>query len=262
MTLLTNLCGFTYPGRKFKPAQTDKSEFAELFRLKRGRDNIKHKPKLSVSDQRFYNLFAELTPSLLALGVNQDTIDNIKTMKIRDKVTRAQIAIFNKMKESLKSFNFNSIPPVDNFFSRENEIDDLHKKLIASFRSKFGVVLHGFPGLGKSETARKYWKKYGKCQYDDIVVWINAESVTTMENQFKQIADRCGLEDKITNPDGKLKSSKEIVDIVYRFFASGNNQQKVLFVFDGADKQDILFNFLPQAINDAPYILITSQITT
>ena len=87
-----------------------------------------------------------------------------------------------------------------------------------------------------------------------------------MENQFRQVANRCGLLEKKKNPDETYKSTKEIVDIVYLFFSSANIQQQktkreVLFVFDGADNQNLLFQFLPQAVNDAPHILITSQCT-
>ena len=122
-----------------------------------------------------------LTAPMLALGVRQDEIDHIKPMKIRDKDTRAHMnnleMKLNKIEESMKSFNFNNIPPVANFFSRDKEVDELHNKLVAAFRSKLGVVLHGFPGLGKSETARKYWFKFGKSHYDDSPTGPSPESV-------------------------------------------------------------------------------------
>ena len=222
MILLTNLCGFTYPGPKFNPDVTDTTEFAQLFRIKRSRDNVRHKSKLSVSDPDFQRLFSMVTTPMLALGVSQDRIDNIKSMTINDKKTRAKIETLKKMEKSLKSFNFNNLPPVDNFFSREKEVEKLHNKLTKSFRTKFGVVLHGYPGLGKSETVRRYWAKYGKSHYDDIVIWINSESTVTMQDQFRQIAERCGIEEKIKKPDGTYKSIQEMTDIVYIFFSSAN----------------------------------------
>ena len=268
MTLLTNLCGFTYPGANFNPGPTDTSVFADLFRIKQNRDKVKHRPSLSVSDHDFNHLFTMLTKPMLALGLPQVEIDQIKTMAIRDKDTKAQIDTLNKMENSLKSFNFNNMPPVDNFFSREDVVDEVHNKLMASFQKKLGVVIYGYPGLGKSESARRYWEKFGKSNYDDIVIWINAETAATMEDQFRQIAIRCGLKDKITNPDGTYMTTNEIVDAVYLFFSSTNTattphlpNKRVLFVFDGANNQTLLYNFLPQSINDAPYILITSQCT-
>ena len=135
--LLTNLCGFTYPGPNFNPGPTDVTVFADLFSIKQSRDKVKHKPSLSVSDRDFNHLLSMLTAPMLALGVRQDEIDHIKSMKIRDKDTRAHMnnleMKLNKIEESMKSFNFNNIPPVANFFSRDKKVDELHNKLVAAF---------------------------------------------------------------------------------------------------------------------------------
>ena len=255
MVLLVNFCGFEYPMKNWIPQQTDTDTFANIVRVKKLRDQVSH--KTDVSDADFKQIVSLFTQSLLALGVSQEKIDNVLKMRIADEVTKKTL---QKYEQSQTSFNHSFIPPVANFFSRDQELDELHNKMTKSFGSKFGVVLCGLPGVGKSETARQYWIKYRKPLYEDIIVWVNAENVSTMECEFQDIGDECGVQ-KIKKPDGNYVEPKKLVDFVYRHFAAKltASSRKVLFVFDGADDQDALYQFLPKCIDYAPYILITSQ---
>ena len=259
MVLLTNFCGFKYPMKNWIPQGTDINTFANIVRVKRTRDEVQHKP-FEVSDAEFKRIVPLFEQPLLALGVSQEKIDNVLKMRIIDEETKQTL---EKYEKSQTSFNHNYIPPVANFFSRDTELKELHNKLINSFGSKFGAVLSGFPGVGKSETARQYWVKYGKSSYEDIIVWVNAENAATMESEFQDIGEECGIQ-KIKKPDGNYVETKKLVDLVYRHYAAKltTSPRKVLFVFDGADDQNVLNQFLPKSIDYAPYILITSQCTS
>ena len=164
-------------------------------------------------------------------------------------------------------FNHNLTPPIENFFSRGKELEELHDKLTKSGGGrrknespKLGAVLCGCPGVGKSETARKYWFKYGR-SYTDTVLWVDAENAATLESEFQVIADECGIK---KTKDKRYVGAKKLVDLVYRHFAvtrETDSTRKVLFVFDGADDLDIAKRFLPQCIDYAPCFLVTSQCT-
>ena len=259
MVLLTNFCGFKYPMKNWIPQSADIDIFANIVRVKQNRDKLQHKP-FEVSDAEFKRIVPLFEQPLLALGVSQKKIDNVFKMRIIDEETKMTL---QKYEQSQTSFNHNFIPPVTNFFSRDKELNELHEKLTNSFGSKLGTVLCGFPGLGKSETARQYWIKYGRSAYEDIIVWVSAENAATLESEFQDIGNECGIQ-KIKNPDGKYVEQKILVGLVYRHFASKitTSQRKVLFVFDGANDQNLLYQFLPKSIDYAPYILITSQCTS
>ena len=256
MVLLTNFCGFKYPMKNWIPQKTDTNTFADIVRVKRSRDEIQHM-RFEVSDTEFKRIVPLFAKPLLALGVPQETIDNVLNMRIIDEETKQTL---RKFEQSQTSFDHNFIPPITNFFSRDKELKELHEKLTKSVGSKLGVVLCGFPGLGKSETARKYWIEYGKSTYEDIIVWVNAENAATVESEFRDIGNECGIQ-LIRNIDGKNVAVKELVDLVYRHFAAKqtSSPRKVLFIFDGADDPNVLLQFLPKSIDYSPHILITSQ---
>ena len=256
MVLLTNFCGFKYPMKNWIPQPTDTNTFADIVRVKRSRDEVQHM-RFEVSDAEFKRIVPLFAKPLLALGVPQERIDNVLNMRIIDEETKQTL---RKYEQSQTSFDHNFIPPITNFFSRDKELKELHEKLTKSVGSKLGVVLCGFPGLGKSETARQYWIEYGKSTYEDIIVWVNAENAATVESEFRDIGNECGIQ-LIRNIDGKNVAVKELVDLVYRHFAAKqtSSPRKVLFVFDGADDPNVLLQFLPKSIDYSPHILITSQ---
>ncbi|MEO0687258.1 MAG: NB-ARC domain-containing protein [Cyanobacteria bacterium J06649_11] len=118
----------------------------------------------------------------------------------------------------------------------------------------------GFPGTGKSELARNYCSKIRGKSYEDIIIWVNAQSEATMETDFQEISDQCAIQ-KSKNENGTYVERKKLVDLVFRHFAASltPNPRKVLFVFDGADDVNALFKFLPTSTDYSPFIVITSQ---
>ena len=255
MILLTNFCGYEYPQRAWIPEASDVDDFANIVRIKRLRDEISHFTEVPDAElNRIASLFEQ---PLLALGIKQKKIDNILNLRIIDEETKAK---WEKYEQSQTHFSHNFIPPVANFTSRDAELKDLHHKMTNRSGSEFGTVIFGFPGTGKSEIARKYCSKFrGQC-YEDIVIWVNAQSEATMETDFQEISDQCAIQ-KSKNENGTYVERKKLVDLVFRHFAATltPNPRKVLFVFDGADDVNALFKFLPTSTDYSPFIVITSQ---
>ena len=258
MVLLTNFCGYKYPQKAWVPQASDVDDFANIIRIKRLRDEISHLTE--VSDSEFNRIASLFKQPLLALGIKRKNIDNIPTLRIIDQKTKST---WEKYEKSQNNFSYNYIPPVDNFSSRDTELQNLHEKMINRSGSRFGTVLFGFPGVGKSEMARKYCSMFRGQWYEDIIIWVNAQSEATMETDFQEISDRCAIKNT-KNPDGTYVERKKLVDLVFRHFAAAltTNPRKVLFVFDGADNVNALYKFLPASSDYSPFILVTSQFSS
>ncbi|WP_410542264.1 tetratricopeptide repeat protein [Wolbachia endosymbiont of Tetranychus urticae] len=161
---------------------------------------------------------------------------------------------------------FNVRDPVSSFTGRIEQLDNLHKAMMNGGRAivSQSVSISGLGGVGKSELARKYIREYSR-DYDNKVIWINAENHNTLSESFRRLAcDKLGI--SLKNRDGKEKDIKSIVEDVYRFFSKG----KSLFIFDNAEKyrsqredDDGIDKFLPSLPENMnkPHILVTSRNT-
>jgi len=250
ITLLSKLV------RKF--CNLSKNDDANVVCIKDARNESNHCTKKNVSKNFFNKIYNKVEQPMLDLGASQKQLDYIKNVRITDQQTKEMT---KRNQQSNVAFNYNYIPPVKNFFSREEDIQNLHQQVIESKKTQMlGVVICGYGGNGKSEMARAYWKKH-KAVFEDIVVWINCQTYATMENSFYEIGVQCGIQD-IKNINGTFIPIKEAVYLVYNHFArqkSGSTARKVLFVMDNVHEQNSLKDFLPTSPTITPYILITSQ---
>jgi len=219
VTLLRSLCGYGYT-KNWKPDVTDKSAKANICHCINVRNKIQHlTPAIILKDME--EIFDVIEQPLLDLGLTKEEFDRIKTMKIVDQQTKTKL---NKLEESSKIYQYGCQMPVKNFYSRNEELQELHELMENSFdekdftNSKLGVVISGMGGVGKSQLGRQYWKIHQGNFYSDSCIWINGQSKETMENDFQTIGDQCGLR-KIKNPDGTFKKLSEVVYWVYSHFA-------------------------------------------
>jgi hypothetical protein len=121
----------------------------------------------------------------------------------------------------------------------------------------------GLGGIGKSELATKYIGEHSK-DYDDKVIWINADNYLTIAESFRKLAqDKLGI--STTDENGKGKEIKLIVADVYSFFAIRHGRS--LYVIDNAGKHKAVREgeeaegvdkFLPSGPNK-PHVLISSR---
>ncbi|MFP3030068.1 MAG: hypothetical protein ACEY3M_02470, partial [Wolbachia sp.] len=173
-------------------------------------------------------------------------------------------ALIEKIREEiLGAIWFGIIEPVASFTARSSELKALHDALQRSAGRQAVISqvasISGLEGVGKSELARKYAYKYGKC-YGGNVIWINAENYEDMKNSFLRLAgdDRLGIPPKDNH--GRDKMIEAIVEEIYAFFA--RRGRRSLFMFDNAEGYKGIKRFLPLSLHPRhkkPYVLITSR---
>ncbi|WP_353271589.1 tetratricopeptide repeat protein [Wolbachia endosymbiont (group A) of Rhorus exstirpatorius] len=165
-------------------------------------------------------------------------------------------------REILGSVYFEVRDPVRLFTGREKELEELHR-MLQDNHERLSVVsqiksVSGLGGIGKTELVKKYVQKYAK-GYDENIVWINAETKSTLSQAFFDLAQDNRLGIHLTDKDKSAKPIKSIIREIYNFFA----RKKSLFVFDNVDDAQCLKEFLPlgvlRASDERPYILITSR---
>lgn len=198
-------------------------------------------------EQALFELGFSVTPSAkgLTTPVNLDKHGKGKINPFQEKVT------------------YNFLRSSDKFIHRNHYMEELDRCMLNALYEesvvfkRFGVVVSGGSGLGKSELVRKYWETH-QFQFQ-CVIWINAESVDFMINDFVEIAQEMGL--PLKKPDGSLEEVNSIAQsIYYRFVLRNGNgaHREILFVFDNVENPGGIARYLPD-ISKTPHILIIPE---
>jgi len=161
----------------------------------------------------------------------------------------AQVLINKECYKEQRNIWWKVSTPVATFVGRKLEIEGLHEKL---FKAHEGMVaITGLGGMGKSELAKKYASERGPSSFHGNVVWITAESTTSLANAFVSLSQYLGIRDQ-------NMSTQARTELVYDNFRNVES----LFVFDNAEKMSIIAPFLPcrNPLVKTPYVIITSQV--
>jgi NB-ARC domain len=177
---------------------------------------------------------------------------------------------------SRNSILFDLRKPVENFTGRMQVIEELHKTLlstrntavIAQAMSSLSVnsassgrvhasaaqaSVSGLGGIGKTQLALRYAEQYA-ADYDNNVLWINAETKGDLANSVRKLADKLNIEKQ--DRYGNKKEIEEILEEVYAYFSVG----KSLFIFDNVENYREFEKFLPNSSpGNKPALLITSR---
>lgn len=143
------------------------------------------------------------------------------------------------------------------FAGRKHEIENIHNYFTKHQDTHIIQIIYGLAGVGKTETAlyyiSKFQKEYVDKKYGNInIIWINAENEETLNESFRELA--IGL--KLLDID--KKNSEEILLAVKDKLSK--MEEKILIVFDGAESQKHLKNYLPNDISKTKHhIIITTE---
>jgi tetratricopeptide (TPR) repeat protein len=132
------------------------------------------------------------------------------------------------------------------FTGRKDDLEELSELLAESSPGGARVVLHGIPGVGKSQLATEYAHRYGDAY--DVVWWVNANQRPTAREEFASLAVHLELAAG-RDPGERIRA----VHAALRERTAP--RQRWLLIFDGADEVDAIRELLPEGRGD---VLITS----
>jgi hypothetical protein len=172
----------------------------------------------------------------------------------------------------LPCFLLNTHPANEDFCGREDILERLAAELLpsknivtASGTALRQFALCGFGGIGKTEIAREFSRRY-KASFD-AVFWVVADEIAKLDHHYQQISLALGLEDSsecksqivsreivkgwLSNPRKHLSGSDEFVQP-----GQVRSEATWLLIFDNADDPMILADYWPQGSGS---ILVTSR---
>ena len=216
--LIRNLCGYKIPptGWDQQPDPSDVTVIADGVRLRLARNRIQH-GRLKTTRREYKVLYQLLEKPFIRLGCPANELNQLRPV-----------------------FKYRIPNAASNFFGREDQLKRVNDTFFSPGRTKpDAVVITGIPGIGKSELAVQYFKKYGT-KYEHAI-FINGQSI---EASFKDIAMILKLDN--------TTDINVIVNLLKEYFKN----EKVIFVYDNVTDAAYLANVL---IKDF-YNIITTQI--
>ena len=218
-----------------------------------------------------------LTPEMCQAEVKKIEV------KLENKAPSAVMSDPVKKEETKHSILFNLRDPIPDFTGREEALNNLHAILTKNLdmavispsllaavstanadrrssapstaSTSLQLSISGLGGIGKTQLALQYAKLY-KEDFDNNIVWINAETLEGLDSSFIDLARKLQLETK--DRYGLDKRIDEIVDSIYHYFSD----KKALFIFDNAENFRQIENYLPKSLlGNKPTVLITSRFT-
>ncbi len=155
-----------------------------------------------------------------------------------DPTRQESIASYKSLHRPLYLHELSCLPNVPRgLLSRES----LNERIFAKFTQQTErkvVVLHGMAGVGKTQMLCQF-SQYETTKRDyDIRTWIPAETPTTIEAAFANLAKRLGVNIAQT-------PFSEWLPIIYQRL----NSERCLFIFDNAPNASMLAPYLPTNTN-------------
>ncbi|EKJ75860.1 hypothetical protein NXS19_008327 [Fusarium pseudograminearum] len=136
----------------------------------------------------------------------------------------------------------------EHFLGREDELSTLRHKLESSTESPSVVSIHGLPGIGKTELAAQYCKRY-KDKYDSYL-WV------TSDNKAK-IIDALSGYTTMMQLSGNSVENEPLKNVQILLTWLRSTDVKWLIIFDNLDDPSQLNEFWPSGGNG--HVIITTR---
>jgi len=164
------------------------------------------------------------------------------------------------------AFSLSDIPEAEHFVAREAELEEIYKAL-GGDGSRHTVILHGLGGMGKTQLAIAYAKRY-KSSYSAIF-WLNIKDEDSLKRSFAKVARQIQRE----HPSASWLSSvdikehlDEVIDAVKAWLSLPNNT-RWLIIYDNYDNPKLpgstdptavdIRNFLPESYQGS--VIVTTR---
>lgn len=146
------------------------------------------------------------------------------------------------------TFALGKVIGVERFVARTSELRKIREAL-ASDGSRRAVVVHGLGGIGKTQLAIAYAKRFQNSH--SAVFWINAKDTSTLMSSYASLAKQILL-DHPSAPYlvslGATTSADRTIDAVKSWLSIRNNT-RWLMVFDNLDNPKVPGNDDPAAVD-------------
>ncbi len=145
-------------------------------------------------------------------------------------------------------------PRNGDFTGRSKELETLEKAIFSDVPAANGQAISGLGGIGKTQTAIEF--AYRHRHRFRAVFWVRADTVTELENEYREIASLLGLKpwEPTESDQGEPAESDHLVKGVKGWLASNPGW---LLIFDNADTLEILKTFLPSTTAQGSLLFTT-----
>ncbi|RYO79958.1 hypothetical protein DL764_009955 [Monosporascus ibericus] len=176
--------------------------------------------------------------------------------RLREEINKA-------LKGKLPSIS--GVPEIEHFVAKEQELAEMRRTL-SSNGSRRMVMLHGLGGIGKTQLAIAYAKRY-KDSYSAIF-WLNAKDENSLKQSFIKAAKQILREHPSIGRMGDVgtRDPDEVIDAVKAWLSLSNNTRWLL-IYDNYDNPKLpkntdpaaldIYKFLPESYQGS--IIITSR---
>jgi ATP/maltotriose-dependent transcriptional regulator MalT len=150
------------------------------------------------------------------------------------------------------SFSLFDVPETEYFVARERELADIHK-VLSGDGSRRVAVLHGLGGIGKTQLAIAYAKRY-RDSYSAIL-WLSVKDEDSLKQSFVNVASQILREhpsaSRLSSVNVK-ENANEVMQAVKAWLSLPKNNRWLL-VYDNYDNPKVPGNTDPMALDVRKY---------
>ena len=244
--LLREICNLKAPstGWNNMPVDSDVSREANIARIKCFRNELCHAVAIGVTKTEFEDKWKIVSSALVALGLDQEEVDRLKSEPIDHDIERLEKEVENwkldiesrleileqKSKRDQSSIELSSSLPdkVPNVFGREEVIEEVKQDIQSG--TVAAVVITGGPGFGKTTVAKEVAHELA-IEKDRTVLFCTLRSKETFDEVATEMILHCGeiYSQLPNNPEQNLKQWSQQLNNLEEV------KKNVTFVLDNAD---------------------------